>query len=62
MSYRETCIGSCEPQLTKSSNKHNRLYTACEGMNSDELLKEIEERDLIKKKKEEFAAILRDTY
>lgn len=58
VSYRETCIGSCEPQLTKSGNKLNRLYTECIAMNSDELLKEIEEKDLMNKKKEEFSSIL----
>ena len=62
VSYRETCIGDCEPQLSKSGNKLNRLYTACEGMNSNDLLEEIEEKELIKKKKDEFSAILRDKY
>jgi len=31
-------------------------------MNSDDLLAEIEERNLVKKKKDEFAAILRDKF
>lgn len=47
VSYRETCIGSCEPQLTKSGNKLNRLFTECQGMNSEDLLKDIEENDLV---------------
>ena len=62
VSYRETCISQCEPQLTKSGNKLNRLYTSCEGMNSKEFLEEIEEKDLVKKKKDEFRDILRDSY
>jgi elongation factor 2 len=62
VSYRETCIGSCSSQLSKSGNKHNRLYTECEGMNSNSLLEEIEEKDLLKQKKDQFTAILRDTY
>lgn len=62
VSYRETCIGECEAQLTKSGNKLNRMYMECVGMNSEGLLKQIEDEDLLNKKKEEFSAILREQY
>jgi len=38
------------------------MFTECAGMNSEEFLKDIEINDLIKKKKDEFSAILRERY
>lgn len=61
VSYRETCIGECEPVLAKSSNKHNRLWVQCESLD-DELSKEIEENKLIDNKKDEQQKILRDKF
>lgn len=59
VSYRETCIGECEPVLAKSSNKHNRLWVTCEPIDN-ELCNEIEENKMLEGKKDEILKTLKD--
>ena len=61
VSYRETIIGTCEPALAKSSNKHNRLWVTCESID-DKLCKEIEDKNLLNEKKDKIQKILRDKF
>lgn len=61
VSYRETIVGDCEPQLTKSSNKLNRIFTECLPIDP-ELTDLIEQEQFGEKQKDELARILRDKY
>lgn len=61
VSYRETCIGECDPVLAKSSNKHNRLWVSCSPL-EDDISKEIEENKFLDHKKDEQQRILRDSF
>ena len=61
VSYRETVLGSCEAEFTKSTNKLNRLYTECSPIEED-ISVEVEDKDLSTKKKDEVLRILRDEY
>lgn len=61
VSYRETVIDTCEPVLSKSSNKHNRLWATCSTVEED-LCKEIEDKSLLKGKKDHIQKVLRDKF
>lgn len=61
VSYRETCIGECEPVLAKSSNKHNRLWVTCSQLDAD-LSKDIEDNKFLEQKKDKQLKTLRDKY
>jgi len=61
VSYRETILEPCDPVLSKSSNKLNRLWVTCETID-DGLCKKIEDAKLLDAKKDALQKMLRDEF